>query len=359
MPRAEDELIAEEAPETVAKKRFRKTIVPWVMAWWAGFIIMSAVLVAASEFFLYGELLSNISGHLGVLALVPIAWYRKNIGISACLMLALPVYSWAWVWQATEERAPLLQKESELELSVMVANTAWWNREDPEHIAEVLSTSDVDVLFAIEVAPILDEALTKHDAWYTSRGPAAEKGPYSVRVYSRYPVTIQQRVLDGPERDYLFTDKDHYTPSGNSPVLICTVKKERKKVRLICLHPPPPMMPKLSEYRLRLLKLLIDEFHENDVPTLCVGDWNTSPASHLWRKLHAEGLRRPAGRHPYTWFENKLPSLFIEHFGISIDYICGGPDIALGNVRAVDIPGSDHRALRVECQVISRDEDKP
>lgn len=73
---------------------------------------------------------------------------------------------------------------------------------------------------------------------------------------------------------------------------------------------------------------------------LVMGDLNATPGTAGMALLRATGLRPPHGGEVRTW-----PSQ-LGHFGIAIDHVLAR-GLALGDATAIDLPGSDHHAVRV------------
>ena len=125
--------------------------------------LVLALLSLCAPWLWIGNLLNHISAHVLLLSLILVPLVKRQASSSACLMLALCLWSWPWVYQAYEERAPEITVESTTDASLFfTANTAWWNQEDPELIAERIVAIDADFCVLAEVHPDLAKILRKN-----------------------------------------------------------------------------------------------------------------------------------------------------------------------------------------------------
>ena len=120
-----------------------------------------------------------------------------------------------------------------------------------------------------------------------------------------------------------------------------------RAVTIAALHPPPPVGPRLSATRDRMLREISAWAAAQEGPVLVIGDLNATPWSAVMREILGEGPLRSTQRFGLqaTW-----PS-FLGPLGVPIDHaLVAGP---LEPVERSIEPafGSDHRMLRVDLEL--------
>ena len=110
-------------------------------------------------------------------------------------------------------------------------------------------------------------------------------------------------------------------------------------LRVFVVHPHSPVSPDHARRRDGELVALARLIAETEEPLLVMGDFNITAAAPMWRSfIGATHLRPAPGREPATW------PWFLGEVGIAIDHVLAR-GAALEGVRAVSLPGSDHRGL--------------
>lgn len=202
---------------------------------------------------------------------------------------------------------------------VVAANVNLANR-DPAPLAAWLRAQPADVVMLTELTPRYADALatTLADV-YPHRAFAPEDSPFGIGLLSRHPL-----------RDVARRDSAH-----GIPALGAEIDTAGGRVRIVAVHPMPPMASHWHDERDRLLRsLAIDA---RDTPTVVAGDLNATPwSTALIGAAHA-GLFRATGSAP-TWPRR--------HVGIPIDHVLANAHWRRGETaRGPDI-GSDHLPVR-------------
>lgn len=214
-------------------------------------------------------------------------------------------------------------------LAIASANLRAGNR-DPAPLAAWLRAQPVDVVVLVELTP--DYANPLQDALadvYPYRQLVPADSPFGIGLLSRHPLSAIAR------RD----------SADGIPALAATLDTARGPVRVVAVHPMPPLGPHWQAARDRLLRTLADA--AGTQPTVVAGDLNATPWSTALTGV-APTLRRACGLAP-TW-----PA---DNFGIPIDHVLAGPGWRrLDCARGPDI-GSDHRPIRATL-VLDDDADR-
>ena len=237
---------------------------------------------------------------------------RRRRWLAALPLALLPL------WTASPA-LPIARDDALPTLSIASANVHAGNP-DPAPLARWLRTQPVDVVVLVELAPGYADGLERALAGrYPHHAFFAQDTPFGIGLLSRLPL-----------RDIARTDSEDGIPS-----LAATVDTAQGPVRVIAVHPMPPLAPRWQQARDDLLRTLARDAQAR--PTVVAGDLNATPWSRALAGAARLGLRRATGLAP-TW-----PSA---HVGIPIDHVLAGPGWRRGETaRGPDI-GSDHRPIR-------------
>lgn len=232
-------------------------------------------------------------------------------------LLALPL-ALLPLWSASASLPSAPNPTAAPTLTIASANVRAGNP-DPAPLAAWLRAQPADVVVLVELTP--DYADRLQDALvdvYPYRHLAAADSPFGIGLLSRHPLS------DIARRD---------SPDG-IPSLAATLDTARGPVRVVAVHPMPPLGPHWQAARDQLLRTLADTADTR--PTVVAGDLNATPWSTALTGI-APALRRACGLAP-TWPAGD--------FGIPIDHVLAGPGWRrLDCARGPDI-GSDHRPIR-------------
>lgn len=269
-----------------------------------------------------GDLCIHFAG-LAALALLPVialVW-RSPVRL-VVLLFACVAGLWPWGRAMMETRAPLAQGHM---LEVATANLYHLNTERGA-VLTALCAQPTDLLGVQEVLPDDQAILTRtwpHVVWNSDRQL------FSTALFSRHPIVWSLiHDLEG----YALVDALVQTPTG--------------MLRVYVVHLKSPKLPSGAAVRARQLRRLAGMIRESAEPVLLLGDLNLSSASPHWRDFASEaGILRPVGGAVGTW-----PS-FLGVLGSDIDHIAGRA-LALAPLKAITLPGSDHRGLRSSVSLL-------
>jgi endonuclease/exonuclease/phosphatase (EEP) superfamily protein YafD len=187
------------------------------------------------------------------------------------------------------------------------------------------------------------------DRWAAGLAPLRARYPYvvdgqspsvfSLFLFSRVPLS-DASIIELPEPD-------------GFPAIVARVCQEGANndatcVRLVGIHPPPPLDGRIAAERYAALRALPPLIAGADAErTILLGDFNCTPWSPLFRDLlTATGLRDGARGFDLspTWASRWLP------FGLKIDHILVGKAITVTGHGVGDEVGSDHFPVVADLQ---------
>ena len=250
--------------------------------------------------------------HLAVLSLPFWCWQGRRWQVGLAMLVLSGAALWPSILAAFAVEAPAPQDG----ITVTTANLYF---RSPRH-AEAIARLDGGLVALIETRPE-DYALVAGDPrWPYQRWqrPAKVGG---LALLSAYPMRCKDREL---EQAYGL-DARIELPWG--------------PLRVLVLHSWSPMGPTRCAGNRRQLAELAGLAETEPGPLLVLGDLNASPGDPGLRLLRGAGLRPPHGGAVRTWPSHLGP------FGIAIDHILAR-GLALGAAEAIDLPGSDHHAVR-------------
>lgn len=221
-------------------------------------------------------------------------------------------------------------------LRIAVANVHVSNR-DPGRLVSWLRQHPSDVLVVPELNPVYAEALAAAlpDMPHHSLYPRADSA-FGIGLYARAPL---QDVVLAEDADGI-------------PALGATLDLDGRPVRVIALHPMPPLAPRWHAARDRLLHALAGATHpalgpHTGLPQVLAGDLNATPWSSALHLAADGGLRRATGLRG-TW-----PVRWGGYMGIPIDHVLGSAEWQVVSTRQGPDIGSDHAPIHVELRLAS------
>lgn len=202
---------------------------------------------------------------------------------------------------------------------VVAANVNLVNR-DPAPLAAWLRAQPADVVMLTELTPRYADALatTLADA-YPHRAFAPEDSPFGIGLLSRHPL---HRIARRDSADGI-------------PALGAEIDTAGGRVRVVAVHPMPPLASHWHDERDRLLRSLAVD--ARDMPTVVAGDLNATPWSTALIGAARAGLFRATGSAP-TWPQR--------HVGIPIDHVLANAHWRRGETARGPAIGSDHLPVR-------------
>lgn len=273
---------------------------------------------------------------LALAALAPTGWLLPSLAMHwapQLAVLALPFWCWqgrgwksglgmlllvaAALWPALQAAYAVPAPPPTGGVSVTTANLYYHSSRHAEAIARL----DGELVALIETRPddhalVLADPRWPHQHWQRSRRVAG------MALLSAFPMRAKNIEL---ERSYGI-DARVDLPWGSQ--------------RVIVLHTWSPTTPEHLAGNARQLAELAGLAETEPGTLLVMGDLNATPGTAGMRLLRATGLRPPHGGEVRTWPSQLGP------FGIAIDHVLAR-GLALGDATAIDLPGSDHHAVRV------------
>lgn len=210
-------------------------------------------------------------------------------------------------------------------LIVAAANVHVGNR-DPAPLVVWLRAQPSDVVAIAELTPGYADALTRAlGDDYPYRAFAAADTPFGIGLIARRPLTAiaLRRSADG------------------IPQLRAEIDTGHGPVRIVAVHPMPPIDGHWHAERDRLLHALADEAAHDAIPMIVAGDLNATPWSSAMTGAAARGLFRATGVGT-TWPDG--------HIGIPIDHVLASAHWRRGETLRGPGIGSDHRPVRAILQ---------
>ena len=227
--------------------------------------------------------------------------------------LLLPLLALPWL-----TASPLLPPASGAAPAFTIASAnVHMDNQDVTPLARWLAQENPDLVVVLEVAPIYAQGLVALDA-YPHRHIVAQNTPFGIAVLSRHPMSAVRTVQD----------------ADGIPHIEALLDWQGRKIRLIAVHPMPPISAAFAASRDRQLAAWARTAGRQ--PTLLAGDLNATPWSSAFNGLDTLGLRRATGLVP-TW-----PSALQAISGIPIDHVLASHHWQrIDSSRGPDL-GSDH-----------------
>ncbi|MGE0154048.1 MAG: endonuclease/exonuclease/phosphatase family protein [Reyranellaceae bacterium] len=157
-----------------------------------------------------------------------------------------------------------------------------------------------------------------HQATFALNG-----GGTDVVLVSRHPL-IEPRLVEPDDR--------------RIRVLTAGIEIEGRRLQIVALHPPVPLLPHLAAIRDRHFALVAELAKASPHPTILVGDFNATLWSAPLRRLFAQtDLRAPT-----RWPEPTYAAIFPWPTRIPIDHVLVSSGLQITSLRKAQRFGSDH-----------------
>ncbi|NVK35288.1 MAG: endonuclease/exonuclease/phosphatase family protein [Rhodobacteraceae bacterium] len=243
-------------------------------------------------------------------------------------------------------------------LRLMSANIEGLSLSDPDFVSFIERT-DPDVLLIEELQ--WDYQVHRNKALQSDHRKALGAAyPHhlalgdlgDVALFSKYPIVEDETtIVHGipPEGT-----NAHYV--ANRELVAATLDLKGQRVRVFALHPESPRSSirwtNRQDYYDALSEALAQETQPNKLPTIVMGDWNTSPWSGVLLKFlkdHDLRVTFPDGVPSTTRFFYDYRLHWI--FGAIVDHIAVSNDITVNAVKLGPDIGSDHLPLIADIQL--------
>lgn len=226
----------------------------------------------------------------------------------------------------TTERTSGAEKQS---IKLFHANVLTSNTQYQKLIDQIKSENpDVVVLQEVDETWIDNLASLKTNFSYSIEEPRADN--FGMALYSQLPI-----------KDYeitLWSDFD-------LPNIIAEFEINQTPVLIIATHPPPPVNKSFYDARSSIFKSIATNVKENDMPTIVIGDLNTTEWSSSFDiLLNGTELSNIQNGFMPTWPTNMPPLM------IPIDHCLVSEEFSVLDIRTGDGFGSDHLPLVVELK---------
>ena len=278
-------------------------------------------------------LLQSLRFHCALLCLVlavalAFAGSRWRAGILGVLAL-LSAGQGAWmIYGQQQVRIAVAAKPVTQTLELISFNILNSNTENGPAIAEVLAREAVDVVFALEAAPLFPQ-LEALSAVYPYRAGCGEELTCDLTMFSRTPLeNVQAQSLSNFSRQRVITARTRIGAEW---------------VTLVAVHLTKPYFDLQSEVEVRRLREILDAI---EGPAVISGDFNAAPWSYAVDRLVRGSQLQVAPFYPATW----PPELGL--VGVPIDNSFTRGDAVLESLQALpESYGSNHRGLRARIGI--------
>ncbi len=283
------------------------------------------------------------------IALAAVMWWIPKFRVESLVITVVLLIAGGFHIQAivpyTRLADPTVPTTVSPDFGLVVVNLDVRNQRRQE-VLRTLASDRPDVLLLVELDDEWARALAPLRDRYTDHVEHVRGDGLGIALWSSIPVresSIKHLVSD--RRASIHASLE--TPTGD-------------RVRLIGIHPTPPALAirdgegrydsRIRDAELVRVAELIDDVVKNGRYDACIvaGDFNDVAWSHttmMFQRL--SGLEDPrVGRGLYSTYHAQRPLL-----RYPLDHVFVTPNIAVADVRRIEIPGSDHFAIGAGIEV--------
>ena len=254
-----------------------------------------------------------------------------RLGLSVGLVAAAgwPLLS----WQDSARPAPTSGSEP----LVLSLHNVLRTNPTPGRLIDELEHWQPDLAVLQEVSPAWSASLSRLDPhWPTSLLQPADHN-FGIAAYARQP-------WQSAEVLYWCSP-----PADELPALDLRLTHAGRPLRVLAVHVFPPVSAAAAAFRREQVDGVVRELRAHpELPTVVIGDLNTTMFAHTYRDLRARtGLRDArSGWGLLTSWPAALPSWA----RLSLDHVLVSEELRVTDLQLGEPTGSDHRGLRVALQ---------
>lgn len=282
------------------------------------------------------ELMSHFRAQYIVLFLISaisFAFLNRKWLVVALTGLLTNVFSLAPIYIPRAEANIEIETRSPTNrLSLVFANVLVTNR-DHERLISSVTSRDADLIVLQEVNERWLRSLRSIDADYPYQKLIPRQDNFGIAIYSKFP------LQDISVEDFV---------DNNLPSISVSIAIKNKKVRIIAVHPRPPISNAAASEQSLFFEMLAKAVLSQSGPVIVVGDLNSSLTSPRYKKLIQQtGLvnaRQGKGIYPTWWPYVPMGRIL----GIPIDHVLISSDLDAVNFATLAQTGADHLPIFAE-----------
>ncbi len=263
-------------------------------------------------------------------------WAGLAVGVLAVNgVLILPIFT------SVAASAP----EGSAVLTLAEVNVLHMNR-DRTRVGDYLRRCGADIVVVQEVEPWWDTALREMDIPYRVAESRPGQGSFGIALLVHQSLGDDATITLQSTRVFDFADG---FVGEERPAIQATLSLSGQRVRLLSVHPPPPVSARHAALRDSILRRAKKWADEQTDPHIVIGDLNTTPWSYAFSILTGDGklISTLDGRGNQGTWPTHLPMpwlLPIDHCLVSEEWAC--LDRRIGQAT-----GSDHLPLMVTLAI--------
>ena len=224
-------------------------------------------------------------------------------------------------------------------LKILSANVHSSNLDHASLLA-LIGRERPDVVLLMELTSDWIDALAPLRATYPVRQVVADDaGNFGIGVWSRLPADDARLVVRQHRVEPSLDDVAHAE---------LTLRLNGHRVRVVGVHPLPPLVPRMSAARDDLLRAIADEVAADASPTIVAGDLNATRYCRITRDVCSRaGLRDAMPGVRFSWPTTAAGFAL----GIKIDQILASREWRVVDAHAGPNVGSDHLPMIATLQL--------
>lgn len=291
----------------------------------------------ASDYHVLFDIVSQfrIQYMVGLVVAIFLALILKRWVVTVLLLLVFAVHGYAVI----QAHRPLQTQYPDTTvgklLTVSSVNLLASNRKKSDAI-QTLRNVNADIFVFIEFTPEWDNALSGVLSDYQHAYKQAANNPFGIAIYSKYPISAARSL------EFSATYK---------PALDVSIEHNNTEVRVLAVHPPPPVSTATWIDRNTQLATIADIAHGHQGPLIVAGDLNTTHWSSAFSQMEKSAVLFNARRGQYRIHHTWPSGQWI--LGVPIDHILVNRFLAVSDFQSQPLPGSDHRIVTARVGVLS------
>ena len=139
-------------------------------------------------------------------------------------------------------------------------------------------------------------------------------------------------------------------PERRIRIVTAGVEIEGRRVQIIGLHPPVPLLPHLAEIRDRHFEIVAELVKASPHPSIVIGDFNATLWGAPLRKLFGQTDLRAHTQ----WPELTFAAIFPWPTRIPIDHVLVSPSLKIAEFKRANRMGSDHFPIVARIVIAAR-----
>lgn len=304
------------------------------------FWIFCATIFSYFQFdFFYGDFIADICSHFRIqyfgiavcilLFYLTIKYKKQSVYVALAIIILLNGFEILSLHSLRNDMSKNISIINDKKVKIGLINLLTSNTQYEKVCTELLAYNN-DILIIQEIDEIWSKKLDKVKEHYLYKKEILREDNFGIAIYSKLPIVnfVELNMIGELE----------------TPVIIAQIKINNKLCQLFAVHTTPPVSKTYFDNSKKILANISEYIKKSKIPTIVVGDINSSRFSNNYKCfINKTNLVDAGSPLQSTW-----PTYWLSPFRIQLDHIFYSKDFKLEKFNVGNYVGSDHFPVYAE-----------